>query len=60
VLSIEESGKLAFLAGTGIIMPKTKGSSRHALHAAPFVVFAKIFSSDSAWIRDWRKVLREG
>jgi len=59
VLSIEEGGKLAFLASTGS-MPKAKGHVRHALHAAPFVALAKLFAADSAWVADWRKMLREG
>jgi AbiV family abortive infection protein len=59
VLSIEESGKLAFLASTGS-MPKAKGHVRHALHAALFVALARLFAADSAWIADWRKMLREG
>jgi AbiV family abortive infection protein len=59
VLSIEESGKLAFLASTGS-MPKAKGRARHAMHAALFVALAKLFAADSAWVADWRKMLRDG
>lgn len=59
VLSIEESGKLAFLVCNGF-MPKAKGSSRHAMHAALFVALVRMYSPDSAWIRDWRKVLHDG
>jgi AbiV family abortive infection protein len=59
VLSIEESGKLAFLVSTGS-MPKARGAARHAMHAALFLAVARMFASDSAWVSDWRKMLHEG
>jgi AbiV len=56
VLSIEESGKLAFLAATGSA-PKAKGRRRHALHSILFVALLKTFGSPG-W--DWRKILAGG
>jgi|HubBroStandDraft_1064217.scaffolds.fasta_scaffold285855_1 hypothetical protein len=58
VLSIEETGKLAFFMFTGS-PPKGKGHAKHAMHTVLFVALLKTVSS-FGWSNDWRQILREG
>jgi hypothetical protein len=58
VLSIEESGKLGFLAGTDSA-PRIKGYMKHGLHATLFFALLEVITPSNV-ASEWGAMLRDG